>query len=76
MATLRRLATPAQSQHSPRPSLPQRFDGAREAIRVDFAPYRSEDLDCMRLAQSTRLTDVLAFIARDGQPGVQAACTM
>ena len=50
--------------------LPKRLGGAHEAIRVDFALYDPKTFAVLRLAQSTRLADVLAFIARKEQPGM------
>lgn len=47
---------------------PNRLDGAHEAGLI-FVLYRVRRPGSLRLAQSTRLADALAFIARDGQPG-------
>jgi len=66
-----RLATPAQlegltyARYSSRNALT-----AHEAIRAYFALYGPKGPNCLRLAQSTRLADVLAFIARNEQPGM------
>jgi hypothetical protein len=49
---------------------PQRLGGAHETIRVDFTLYDPKTFAVLRLAQPTRLADVLAFIARTGQPGI------
>ena len=44
-------------------------------MRVDLALLQSEDLNSPAAGLLQRAADVLAFVARKGQPGVRAPCT-